>query len=415
MQESLTLRGMSWPRTLSFGSGLGMMWASLLSIRHFFAANYPVSIYEGSVCDINAFLNCDSSAYSVIAQIAGVPLGYFGLVIGGLVTLGAVFPSQSFERTNKTVALLNVIGVVGLFFFSILYLRSLCLVCTLYYAFAIASFILFARYGIDKGTPGLLARYLRPSPKHLLTYGLVMLFGAYGYGSFHNAKKDAQSGGVAARVVQEYYGLEEVQLPSIISPFMTVQSTEQFEDAPIRIVEYGDLLCPDCLYLREQLAKLKEEFEGKINIAFQFFPLEAKCNSVVEKDLHPGVCDLSYMAAYRLEKFVAIHDEIFDNFQDAKYDPEWRAELGRRYGVEAALTDSATIDLVHRIMNTGGEYEKTHDTYTHGIRSTPTMILNNRMIIGTLPYQHLRAIFQVLVDEHEGHETQKFLENWVTP
>jgi protein-disulfide isomerase len=121
------------------------------------------------------------------------------------------------------------------------------------------------------------------------------------------------------------------------------------------------------------------------------------------------------MAAYRPEKFVAIHDEIFDNFQDAKYDPEWRAELGRRYGVEAALTDSATVDLVHRIMNTGREYEKTHDTYAHGIRSTPTIILNNRMIIGTLPYQHLRAIFQALVDEHEGRETQTFLENWATP
>jgi hypothetical protein len=249
----------------------------------------------------------------------------------------------------------------------------------------------------------------------LTTYGVVMLAGAYAYASFHNAKKDAQSGGVAARVVQEYYALEQVELPSFISPFFTVRSTERFEDAPIQIIEYGDLLCPDCLYLREQLAKLKVEFEGKINIAFQFFPLESKCNGVVEKDLHPGVCDLSYMAAYDPDKFLAIHDEVFDNFRAAKYDPDWRAELGRRFGVEAALTDSATIDLVHRIMNTGGEYDKTHDEYEHGIRSTPTMILNNRMIIGTLPYQHLRAIFQALVDEHDGESTQRFMESWVTP
>jgi uncharacterized membrane protein/protein-disulfide isomerase len=413
MQESLTLRGPSWPRTLSFFSGLGMIWASLLSIRHFFAANYPTSIYEGSVCDINAFLNCDSSAYSVIAEIGGVPLGYFGMFMGGLVALGAVFPTTSFERTNKTLALINVVGVIGLFFFSILFLRSLCLVCTLYYAFAIASFALFAAYGIDKGEPGFLRGYLRPSMKHLTTYGVVMLAGAYGYASFHDAKKEAQSGGVAARVVQEYYALEQVELPSFISPFLTVRSTERFEDAPIRIIEYGDLLCPDCLYLREQLSKLKEEFEGKINIAFQFFPLEGKCNSVVEKDLHPGVCDLTYMAAHDPEKFLAIHDEIFDNFQAAKYDPEWRAELGRRFGVEAALTDSATIDLVHRIMNTGREYEKTDEQYAHGIRSTPTMILNNRMLIGTLPYQQLRAIFRALVDEHEGETTQPFMENWV--
>jgi hypothetical protein len=39
------------------------------------------------------------------------------------------------------------------------------------------------------------------------------------------------------------------------------------------------------------------------------------------------------------------------------------------------------------------------------------MIINGRMIIGTLPYEHMRAIFRALVDESEGGK--KFLENWV--
>ena len=39
------------------------------------------------------------------------------------------------------------------------------------------------------------------------------------------------------------------------------------------------------------------------------------------------------------------------------------------------------------------------------------MIINNRMVIGTLPYEHLKALFQALVDEKEGG--RKFLENWV--
>jgi hypothetical protein len=34
------------------------------------------------------------------------------------------------------------------------------------------------------------------------------------------------------------------------------------------------------------------------------------------------------------------------------------------------------------------------------------------MIIGTLPYEHLRAIFQALVQEREGG-VKKFIENWV--
>ncbi len=50
----------------------------------------------------------------------GVPLGFFGLFLGALVVLGTVFPSAAFERTNKSLSLLNVLGVVGLFLYSVL-------------------------------------------------------------------------------------------------------------------------------------------------------------------------------------------------------------------------------------------------------------------------------------------------------
>jgi uncharacterized membrane protein len=412
MQRSLTLGGISWGRTLSFLFGLGMVFGSILTIRHFFAANYPSSIWAGSFCDINAFFNCDSSAYSSISAIVGVPLGYFGMMVGGLVALGALFPTADLERTNKTISLFNAAGVVALLLYSVLYLKSLCLLCTLYYVFALLTFALYARYGIDSDEPSFTARYFHISPKLLVTFGALTLLGAVGFAEYHATKREAQSGGIAARVVEEYFSLPAVPAPSVISPFMTVQSSERFDDAPIRIVEYADFLCSDCYYLYQQLKPLKEEFAGKINIAFQFFPLEAKCNSVVAKDKHPGACDLSYVAAYDASKFEQIHDEIFENFEVAKHDPEWRAELTRRYGAEAAPTDSATVELVHRIMNTGSEYEKTSDQYAHGIRSTPTMIINDRMVIGTFPYEQLRAIFQALLDEAEGGE-RKFMENWV--
>jgi uncharacterized membrane protein len=411
MVESLTLSGNAGRRLLSFIAGVGMVVMSAITINHFYAANYPESIYEGSVCDISAFFNCDSSAFSAISNFAGVPMGYFGLIVGLLVALGAVFPSERFERTNKTLALLNVVGVVVLFLVSVFYMRSLCLYCTGFYLFSIFSYVLFAKYGIDKGEQSFVARYSRPSMVHLATYGVLTLAGAYAFAQFTEAKHSAQSGGVAARVVQEFYNLPEVATPSIISPHWTVRSTEKFEDAPIQIIEYTDLLCPDCLYLVQQLDELKEEFAGKINIAFQHFPLEGKCNEVVEKDLHPGACDLHYMAAYDPDKFLQIHDEIFANFREAKTNEEWRTDLARRHGVEGGPTDSATIELVHSIVNTGMEYEKTSDRFAHGIRSTPTMIINNRMIIGTLPMEQLRAIFQAVVEEAEGGS--RFMENWV--
>ena len=411
VQRSLTLGGVTWPRIGSLVAGAGMIVSSVLTMQHFFAANYPESIFEGSFCDLSAFFNCDSSAYSAIAAVAGVPLGYFGVVVGAMVVLGAVFPSTAFERTNRSIALATGLGVVALFAYSVFVLGSLCLLCSGFYIAALASLWLFWRFGIDSDAPSRVTRFLQPSVAHMATATIVMVSGAYAVALFHDAKRDAQTG-VAARVVEQYFELPEVPWPSVVSPFMKVQSTEAFEDAAIQVVEYADFLCTDCQYLNEQLNRLSEEFAGEINIAFQFFPLDAACNAIVAKNKHPGACELSYLAAYDPAKFRAIHDEVFSNLVAAR-NPAWRQDLARRYGVEAALSDSATVALVHRLMNTGAEYDKTHELYEHGIRSTPTMIINNRMVIGTFPYEQLRSIFRALVELRRPGEEPRFLENWV--
>ncbi|MDH3458719.1 MAG: DsbA family protein [Gemmatimonadota bacterium] len=64
-------------------------------------------------------------------------------------------------------------------------------------------------------------------------------------------------------------------------------------------------------------------------------------------------------------------------------------------------------------MRTGAEYEKNRELYAHGIPSTPTIIINRRMVIGTFPYGQLRAIFRALVDRQRSGVERRFLENWV--
>ena len=412
--RTLTLNGLKLPRILSFLAGAGMIAASVMTIDHFFMANYPKTIFTGSFCDISAFFNCDSSAFSSISQIMGVPLGFFGMFMGALVVLGTIFPSEAFERTNKSLSLLNVLGVASLFLYSVFFLGSLCLLCSGFYLFSIMSFILFWIYGIDHETKNIFRRWVRPSFKLIVVFGLIATAGAYGMIEYHNARKEAQSG-TAVNIVKQFYELPKVASPSFLSPYWSVKSTDKFEDAAIQVIEYTDFLCPDCLYLSQQLEKLKAEFAGKINVAIQFFPLDGACNTVVPEkaNLHPGSCEMTYIAAGNPAHFAEIHDEMWANFNSRK-DPAWRAALARKYGTEAAASDPALRELVKKIIDTGAEYEKTSDKYSHGIRSTPTMIINNRMIIGTLPYDHLKAIFQALVDEHEGGP-KKFIENWVPP
>lgn len=416
MAGTLTLEGSGLKRFWSFIAGAGMITASAMTISHFYAANYPVSIWEGSFCDISTFFNCDSSAFSPIAQFGGVPMGWFGLFVGLLVILGTVFPSTSFEKTNKAIATLNAVGVLALLAYSIFIQKSLCLLCSGYYLFSLFGFFLFWKYGIRSDRPGFggfLRTYVSPSIKITIVAVAGLAVGAYGFRQFTLAKKGAQMGGVSTSIVKQFNDLAVVGEPSFISPYMVIQATPRWEDAPIRIIEYGDHICSDCLFFHQQLTRLKSEFAGKINLAFQFFPLEGKCNNVVEKDIHPGACDLSLIAAHDPGLFPVLHEEIFANFMAAKT-PEWREDLMKRYGLEAALTSPATADMLRRIIATGAEYEKTSDNFSHGVRSTPTLIINGRMIIGTLPDDHMRAIFTSLISGGpQGRGEGKFIENWV--
>jgi protein-disulfide isomerase/uncharacterized membrane protein len=410
----LTTSGRPGLRLASMLAGFGMAFFSFLTIRHFFEANYPDSIFAGSFCDISAFFNCDSSAYSSLSAILDVPLGVPGLVIGTLVMLGAAFPSEELERTNRFVALLNGMGVVALFLVSVLVIGNLCLLCTGYYVASLVSLWLFWKFppGRQAGQHRAgLKDWFRPSMLHLAAFALLGISTAWGFAQYHEARRDAQTGGASARFVRQYYDLPEVPWPTSISPYRTVSATPGFDEAPIRIVEYADLLCSDCRILYEQMKRLKSEFDGKINVAFQFFPLDAECNDVVEKDKHPGACELSYMAAHEQELFPIVHERVFENFEAAKQ-PEWRSALAHELGLEGAANDPETRAIVRRLIETGREYEKTSDQYEHGIRSTPTMIINNRLVIGTFPDAQMRALFQALIDEAEGGE-RRFLENWV--
>lgn len=217
----------------------------------------------------------------------------------------------------------------------------------------------------------------------------------------------------ADRIVAQFLTLQPVPLPSQVSPYWLVRSTAQFQDAPINIVLYGDPLCSDCHVLFEQMRLLEQEFAGKLNVVYQFFPLEARCNDVVEKDKHPGACDLSYLMAARPDSFRALHDEILTNIDSARAAP-WRARFADRHNLQPALTDSALHTRVRALIRTGAEYAPTSPKFRNGIRSTPTLIVNGRMIIGTLPLPQMRAIFQALVYAGEA-EQNRFIESWINP
>jgi uncharacterized membrane protein len=409
MRQGGRLKGWTGRRLLSAVAGGGMMAAAAASMQVYYATTYAAAGTAGSVwCAGGGLFDCDAAVLSSAGTVAGIPIGWAGFVLGAAVLLGALLPSRKLEQTNRALLAINAVLVTALFFYATLALQTLCLVCTGYGIFSILAVAVHLHRQFDDG-----GITFAPAPMHVLVLALTALAGGQALTRYDDAVRTTHDTLAGMRSVGHFYSLPLVPWPSEISPFRTLSATPEFEDAAIRIVQFADPLCIDCRVLHEQLRQLAQEFAGMINVAYQFFPLEAACNDVVDKDKHPGSCDLSYMAAHDPSKFGAIHDEIYDNMAAAK-ERSWQLDLARRHDVEAALTDTVAQAAVRRLIRTGTEFERTSDRYAHGIRSTPTMIINNRMIIGTLPTDQLRAIFRALVDEH-ANGGSGFMENWLTP
>ena len=84
-------------------------------------------------------------------------------------------------------------------------------------------------------------------------------------------------------------------------------------DAPIKVVEFADFMCPGC---RAASGALREYFSKQgndINLTFKNFPLEKTCNPGIGQTSHNGACELALGAicASDLGVFWPYHDRIF--------------------------------------------------------------------------------------------------------
>ena len=111
-----------------------MIGVSIYLTNHYFAVKFPTGLAgSATLCDINSFFNCDTATNSPLSNIAGVPISVFGMLMGIFTFMGFVFKTDEMEGTIYQVLLLNLVGCVVLFLYSLIALGSLCPFCTLYY------------------------------------------------------------------------------------------------------------------------------------------------------------------------------------------------------------------------------------------------------------------------------------------
>jgi len=136
-------------------------------------------------------------------------------------------------------------------------------------------------------------------------------------------------------------------------------------DAPLIVVEYADLECPNCRQAMPAVKLLAQRFAGRLQIVFRHFPLE---------EVHPHAIHaaLAAEAAAAQGKFWEMHDLLFEN--------QLHLELDRLRGYARQLG----LDLARfgADMVEGGRVQRIRDEMEggrrSGVRGTPTFFVNGR-------------------------------------
>ena len=154
------------------------------------------------------------------------------------------------------------------------------------------------------------------------------------------------------------------------------------DNAPVTIIEFSDYQCPYCEQWHQQVyQQLMEAYSGKIRFVYRDNPIPS--HPEAEPAAEAAECAGEQSAYWKF------HDALFSGqygLGRAAYE-QYAADLGLDTEAFAACVDS------HKFR---GEIEAdASDAAKVGINSTPTFVVNGRLLIGALPF----ADFKQVIDE----------------
>jgi protein-disulfide isomerase/uncharacterized membrane protein len=378
-KKGLTLSGMSGRNFVFILNAAAMIGVSIYLTSHFYDVRYPTQLDGGSsLCDISSFFNCDTATFSKVSNLAGIPISFFGIIVGLLFLFASLMPSEGMERTASAVSKYNFIGCVVLFLFSLIALGSLCPFCTVYYVLSGVAAYLFWKYGKDTW---------KPDSKSAAGWAAILLIGAFVMYKT-TAGKEEYSSKMNASVLDQFKKLPDLGEADVESPFKLHLAGEKFSDAPIRISVFSDFECPFCKIVSTQMHDLIRKYPKQVSIQYFFYPLDNKCNSNMNRPMHQNACDAASLAACDVKKFVAVHDDIFAN-QEKLRDGALN-EIAKRHELTNCIDNPAVTDKVVQSVNQAAKFN---------LKSTPTIIINGRKIEGTIPNNQFFAIFDEILKD----------------
>jgi protein-disulfide isomerase len=147
-------------------------------------------------------------------------------------------------------------------------------------------------------------------------------------------------------------------------------------NAPITLIEYGDLQCPHCRRAHGVVPRVMRRLGDRMRFVFRHFPLtESHPNA-----LHAAEAAESVAAQAGEKGFWKMHDLLYE------HQPEWEDAPDDARILELAREAGADPDLVASDLDGARYEEQIKENFMGGVRSgvngTPTFFINGRRFDG---------------------------------
>ena len=148
-------------------------------------------------------------------------------------------------------------------------------------------------------------------------------------------------------------------------------------NAPVKVVEYSDFLCPFCRSLAAALSQFVPQAGGRVVVYFKNYPLDAACNPKLKQSTHPGSCELALGAvcAQRQGKFETYHDKVFST---DLHNPQ-RADVVLLAG-QAGLNAQAMQGCLDDPQTRDTLAAQIAEANRLGVAATPTVYVNGKKL-----------------------------------
>lgn len=170
-------------------------------------------------------------------------------------------------------------------------------------------------------------------------------------------------------------------------------------DAPVQVVEFSDFQCSACEFFHDEtLAQVVESYvkTGEVHFTYRSFPvIDAQA---ARKESH--LAALAGYCAAEQDRFWDYHDILFANRigENAGSYTVPRLEamaeaIGLDAGFDRCLAEERYLDRLNEDIQLGR---------TLGVNSTPSFIINDKLVVGALPFEQFAAEIEQALAETQS-------------